>query len=83
MPKDAWVPLNERTCIYTTVSVCLSFGNLICGAALLFFTLHSVLLHPQMQYLDGQRRRVVVFNRTLRPLSVGVVAILNTSCPLV
>ena len=48
-----------------------------------FVTLHSVLLHPQMQYLDGQRRRVVVFDRTLRPLSVGVVATLNTSCPLV
>jgi len=33
--------------------VCLSFGNLICGAALLFVTLLSVLLPPQI-HIPGQ-----------------------------
>ena len=51
---------NERTCKYTAFSVCLSFGNLICGAALLFITLHSVLLHSPINTWTanaGTRRR--------------------------
>ena len=50
---------NERTCKYTALSVSQFWKSHLRGSPS-FVTLHSVLLHPQMQYLDGQRRRVVV-----------------------